>query len=103
MSTQEDSDEPGAPTVTPSCSSPTRSPDSRSPRSPVAEVVAQLSGAAVSILCAIHAARLVACHDVAGPWGVPLSIWGLAALVVIGAPTSVYQVRRLVQAIRGRR
>jgi len=103
---QYDSDEPrrytGPDSGTPSSSSSTPSSALASPRSVASEVVAQITGAAVSLFCAWKAAGLLM-DNTPGPLGVPKWGWGLLALATIATPTSWVQLRKLLVALRGGR
>lgn len=62
--------------------------------------IAQLCGTAISLYCAQLAGKVALDPSCApGPWGIPMRVYGLAALVLIAIPTSFYQLRKLGQAM----
>lgn len=83
--------------VSPSDSSPALSSARPSPRSAVGEAVSALAAAAVSVWCAKLAAPLLVseCSD-------RRYLWGLGALVIIAAPTSVGPLVQLARRVLGK-
>jgi len=95
---QYDSDEPRR--VTGGSSPSTDSSGSPSPSSAVGEVAKLACGMIVSLFCATIAGRIAWSMDpTPGPLGWPKWFWGLVGVVGIGAPTSFYQARKLVQSV----
>lgn len=84
-------------TASPSDSSPALRSAPPSPRSAVGEVVSALAAGAVSVWCAKLAAPLLvsSCDD-------RRYLWGLGALVIIAAPTSVGPLVQLARRVLGK-